>query len=207
MTILKKFLMDTKPALIIFIRNPELGKVKTRIAKSVGDQKAYQVYLALLEHIRTVTQEVEGVERYLFYSHFIDTEDQWDERYFHKRIQCSGDIGDKMNDAFNQVLRKHSAAIIVGSDIASLRSNIIENAVAILHEKDYVLGPALDGGYYLLGMKKPSPFLFEQMIWSTDHVFEETTKRINKAAGSFELVDTLSDIDHWEDWQKYGWEL
>lgn len=199
--------MTSKPALIIFIRNPELGKVKTRIAKTVGDEKAFQVYLALLKHIRNITQDVKGVERYLFYTHFIDHADEWDEKYYHKRIQCDGDIGTKMNDAFERVLDKHQSAIIVGSDIASLTTAIIEKSIHVLKKNDYVLGPALDGGYYLLGMKKPSAFLFNDMIWSTNQVFNDTTRRIKKANASFGLVDTLSDIDHWEDWQKYGWEI
>ncbi len=199
--------MTSKPALIIFIRNPELGKVKTRIAKSVGDEKAYQVYLALLEHTRSVTQKVKGVERYLFYTHFIDQEDEWKDKDFHKCIQSSGDIGSKMSSAFEQVLKKHESAIIVGSDIASLTTGIIEKAVVVLKEKDYVIGPALDGGYYLLGMKRASSFLFRDMPWSTGQVCRETIDRIENTGTSIGLVDTLSDIDHWHDWQKYGWAL
>ncbi len=199
--------MTNKPALIIFIRNPEKGKVKTRIAKAVGDEKAFQIYLSLLEHIRSVSAKVEGVERYLFYSHFIDEQDEWDNDLYHKRLQEDGDIGKKMDTAFRRVLRHHSAAIVVGSDIASITTGIIRRAFQVLEEKDYVLGPALDGGYYLLGMKKNSPELFEKMPWSTSKVFAITQSRILQSNASLGLVDTLSDIDHWEDWKEYGWEL
>lgn len=196
-----------KPALIIFIRNPERGKVKTRIAQSVGEEKAYQVYLSLLSHIRLLAEKVEGVECYLYYSHFIDEMDEWDSRVFNKRVQSSGDIGTKMDRAFGEVLNDHPAAVIVGSDIASLTTAIIQDAFLALHTKDYVLGPALDGGYYLLGMKTPSPHLFENMIWSTDEVFQMTSDRITQMGASLGIVDKLSDIDYWEDWEKYGWEI
>lgn len=193
-------------ALIIFIRNPELGKVKTRLAKKLGDEKALQIYKALLQHTRQQVLDVDA-GRLLFYSEQIAQNDDWPTGQFEKHLQHDGDLGARMHYAFESALQTHRHAIIVGSDIAQLEASIINRAFDILQRKDYVIGPAIDGGYYLLGMKKSSPELFLDMEWSTPEVFQHTVERIEKYGGSWEAVDTLSDIDYAEDWERYGWEM
>ena len=152
-------------ALIIFIKNPEKGKVKTRLAKTVGDDKALQIYLALMEHTRAIALSVEA-QRYLFYSQSIGEQDDWSDQQFIKKIQASGDLGQRMEQAFSKALAENEKVLIIGSDCASLIATIVEQAFVALDDHDYVLGPAMDGGYYLLGMKKPSAFLFDQMPWN-----------------------------------------
>ena len=198
--------MIKSKALIIFIRNPELGKVKTRLARKLGDEKALQIYKALLQHTRQKVQEVDA-GRLLFYSEKIASDDDWPAAQFEKYLQYEGNLGERMHYAFKQALQNHHHAIIVGSDIAQLKASIINKAFEILQHKDYVIGPAMDGGYYLLGMKKPSPELFLDMEWSTSEVFQHTIGRIEKHGRSWEAVDTLSDIDYAEDWERYGWEV
>jgi len=193
-------------ALIIFIRNPELGKVKTRLANGVGQQRALEIYKALLAHTREVALQVESL-RLLFYSQNIQESDEWPSESFTKLQQEGNGLGERMENAFRSALSRAEKAVIVGSDIAQIQPKILEDAFRALEESDYVIGPALDGGYYLLGMKQESPALFRGMEWSTPAVFEHTVKRIEAAGYNYALADTLSDIDYAEDWQEYGWEL
>lgn len=198
--------MTQKRALIIFIRNPELGKVKTRLAQSVGDQKALAIYMALLEHTRQIAEQV-GPDRLVFYSHFIDTNDQWSSEHFQKFLQVEGDLGSKIKAGFEQAFEQHEKVLIIGSDCASLSAPIIEEAFTALDQHAFVLGPALDGGYYLLGMKQYQPSLFEDMPWSTDQVAALSIEKMKQLGGSCHLLPPLSDIDYAEDWEKYGWEI
>lgn len=194
-----------KQAIIIFIKNPVLGKAKTRIAKEVGDQKALDIYKALLEHTRKVVSNL-SVTKYLFYSDNIIT-DEWDAGLFEKRLQVGLDLGERMKNAFTEVLKDMDQAIIIGSDCVQLNSEIITNAFTQLSQNDTVIGPTFDGGYYLLGMKQCHDFLFENMKWSTDSVCQDTMNRIKQNNLTHAETTKLSDIDYWHDWQKYGWEL
>lgn len=193
-------------AIITFIKNPVLGKVKTRLARTVGDENALRIYRALLSHTRSIVCQIEA-KRFVFYDTYVNDHDDWSPTYFQKEQQSSGDLGTRMKVAFQKVLKTHDQVIIVGSDCASITVKIIEKAFNVLGEKDIVIGPAFDGGYYLLGMKTLHPFLFEKMPWSTERVFCETTNRIQKANLSYGVVEALSDIDYEEDWKKYGWKL
>ena len=193
-------------AIIIFIKNVEKGKVKTRLAATVGDDQALKIYQALLGHTRKVAQAVDA-ERFLFYSSFIEKEDEWSEDFFIKKIQSGGDLGDRMQGAFAEVLEKNEQVLIVGSDCASLTPEIVTMALQKLEEVPYVVGPTFDGGYYLLGMNRLTPSLFQNMEWSTESVFETTIKRIEELGEEYFLLPKLSDIDYEEDWKKYGWEL
>lgn len=190
-------------ALLIFIRNPELGKVKTRLAGDLGNEEALRIYNRLLEHTRKVAQSV-PVERFLFYSNFVDQQDNWPVKDFRKALQPSGDLGDRMQQAFEQALASCERAVIVGSDCPGLTQDILQTAFDQLGTHDFVIGPAMDGGYYLLGMKRLTPELFQNMTWSTDQVFRETTDRMAARGGTYYQLPTLSDIDYAEDWEKYG---
>lgn len=190
-------------ALIIFIRNIEKGKVKTRLAKSLGDEEALRIYIKLLGHARHTAAAVEA-ERYVYYSHFVEAADEWRAPVFHKALQQGDDLGARMGHAFEEVLQSHTKAVIIGSDCASLTPHIVEEAFAALDEHPYVLGPALDGGYYLLGMRQPSPSLFSDMAWSTPEVASITLRRIAELGGTAHLLPALSDIDEAADWEQYG---
>ena len=205
-------------ALIIFIKNPIKGKVKTRIARTVGDDRALAIYLELskitrenvlllMEHPEIVGR---GVKIYLFYSDFIATDDDWSNTDFDKQVQVGKDLGERMSNAFDFVLKKHKYACIIGSDCPTLSVQIMQHAFAELSTYNYVLGPSTDGGYYLLGikgntkdvLKSTESFhdLFENMTWSTDQVLPETLKRIEKNHSTVFLLSELTDIDEEEDW-------
>jgi rSAM/selenodomain-associated transferase 1 len=197
---------NTRKALIIFIKNPEKGKVKTRLAQTVGAEKALAIYKALLGHTRRIA-EVLPCQRYLFYDQYINKKDDWSNRKFHKLLQASGDLGKRMATAFQTVFEKNQSVVIIGSDCASLNPGIIEEAFEKLASFPYVIGPAMDGGYYLLGMQRFTPELFQNMPWSTADVFPTTIERIEALDATYHLLPKLSDIDYEEDWEKFGWDL
>lgn len=193
--------------LLIFIKNPIKGRAKTRLAATVGDDKALRIYLELLRHTRNIATKIDA-KRNLFYSHFIDNNDEWNNNSFDKQLQIDSDLGGKMAAGFQAVFEKKATkAVIIGSDCASLTTDIVNDAFAKLDTHDFVIGPADDGGYYLIGMNTFTPELFQNIAWSTKEVFPQTVDIITKSNKSYALLPILSDIDYEEDWKKYGWEI
>jgi len=193
-----------KNALIIFIKNPELGKVKTRLAKTVGDEKALAVYKALMEHTRAIAEAL-PVNRRLFYSQHINESDNWSRKKFQKDLQVEADLGGKMVTAFHTVFKENEKVVIIGSDCASLTPEIVQTAFDKLDEVPFVIG--MDGGYYLIGMNQFTPEVFSNIEWSTETVCSTTIERINSLGKPYFLLPELSDIDYEEDWVQYGWDL
>lgn len=188
-------------ALIIFIRNPVLGRVKTRLAADAGKEQALEIYTALLRHTRETAIET-ACSRYLFYTDFIDDQDEWPEHLFQKKLQQGSNLGEKMLHAFEAVLANHTAAVIIGSDCYALRAAHIELAFEQLTEYDIVIGPAEDGGYYLLGLKKPHPHIFNGIDWSTEKVLQQTLNRIEQNSLRYFCLEMLPDVDTLNDWER-----
>jgi rSAM/selenodomain-associated transferase 1 len=187
-------------ALLIFIRNPELGKVKTRLAKTIGDVDALQVYKDLLQHTMEQTENVD-CDKFVFYDTAIVEGDIWKEDVYQKRIQSKGDLGYKMQTAFELLFEMgYTNCIILGSDLFDLKSELIKTAFTELQKNDVVLGPAEDGGYYLLGLKEINKSLFLNKDWGTSTVLADTLKDLNSR--KIHLLPTLNDIDTFEDLEK-----
>lgn len=193
-----------KAAIIIMIKNPVLGKAKTRLAATVGDKEALRIYNLLLNHTRTTTSEVDA-DRYLYYSDFV-ADDNWPTSLYHKRVQSKGDLGNRMKTAFNEVSENHEKMIIIGSDCAQLQPQHLDKAISALDKSDIVIGPVHDGGYYLLGTKGYQPTVLTDINWSTEKVTQQTLARAETNNLTHTIIDTLSDIDYYEDWEKYGLE-
>ena len=191
-----------KKAIIIFVRNPELGKVKTRLAKEIGDEKALEVYTELLQHTHAITSHLD-CDRFVFYTDYINENDLWNES-FEKRLQEGKNLGDRMLLAFFELFQQgYSKIVIVGSDCPELTSFIIEDAYDKLDSSDVVIGPSTDGGYYLLGLTKLIPPLFAHKQWSTDTVLEDTINDIALLRKSYSLLTELTDIDTADDLHRY----
>lgn len=192
-----------KKALIIFVRNPELGKVKTRLAKSVGDEKALEIYKDLLRHTHEITLDV-ACDKFIFYADAINTTDIWENNLFNKELQSGIELGQKMNNAFLKLFQKgYCKIVIIGSDCPSLTTGIIEEAFAKLDEADVIIGPSKDGGYYLLGLSDLITGLFENKEWSTDKVFAGTLENIHSENKKYALLPKLADIDTIEDYNDH----
>lgn len=188
-----------KDALIVFAKNPELGKVKTRLAQSIGDEEALAVYKKLIAHTQ---RETAGVQAALlvYYSSAIGTDDGW--KHFEKKLQTDGDLGRRMSAAIKTELQQCDKVCIVGTDCAELTNEHIKEAFGQLNHHDFVIGPANDGGYYLLGMKSFESKLFDDIDWSTDQVLKQTVHQIKELGKSYFLLPELIDVDTIEDWQQ-----
>ena len=181
--------------LIIFVKNPVLGKVKTRLAEGTGAEKALEIYLQLLELTRKIAEKA-NCTKHVFYSDEIEN-DAWDDDKFNKHLQEGNDLGERMKKAFEKVFALGAKkAVIIGSDCPQLNSEIVNESFKILSQKDVTIGPAKDGGYYLLGMNKLHGFLFENKEWSTDSVFEDTVVDLMENRLSYGRLETLSDLDN-----------
>lgn len=190
--------IQSENALIIFIKNPELGKVKTRLALTVGQQTALDVYLKLLDITCTVSKSVSGF-RYLYYSTEIIESDIWENQLFEKKLQNGKDLGSRMADAFEEILKFSNKAVLIGSDCPELSSDIINSAFIALDRSDFVLGPSVDGGYYLIGMKDFEKSVFQDIAWSTDVVYSQTVLKINELGKTMYELPVLSDLDDYKD--------
>ena len=192
-----------KQALIIFVRNPILGKVKTRIAKDLGDEAALEVYKKLLSHTHNISSQSE-CDRFVFYADYINKVDLWENENYKKRLQSGNDLGERMHNAFEQLFNEgYKQIAIIGSDCHDLTSTIIEEAFDALQNKDSVVGGTFDGGYYLLGMNTMIPEVFTNKQWSTDTVFADTILSITTAGYHYHLLPKLSDVDNAEDCSRY----
>lgn len=187
----------TDRLLLIFTRNPELGKVKTRLAKTIGNQAALEVYHFLLKHTSQVAAKV-NANREVHYSLAIRQDDLWDEQLFAKRQQQGKDLGQRMDHAFRQgFLQGYTKIVIIGSDLYDLSPADIEEAFLSLEQYDAVIGPAQDGGYYLLGLNRPVTGLFQGKKWGTDTVFAQSMKDL--AHLNVKTLSIKNDIDQYED--------
>ncbi len=195
-------MIRSKAALITFIRNPQPGKGKTRIAAKVGWEEAHRIYLELLEETRRLSASYAG-PKYLYYADFIDFHDGWDNGVFLKRLQAKGDLGERMSAAFRDVLGEHTAAIIIGSDCPEIRTEDLEETDRKLAQSDLVIGPSEDGGYYLLGMRSYYPLLFSGIPWSSPLTFARTMERAEQLNLHIERLRLLNDIDTIEDWDRW----
>ncbi len=191
--------MTANDSLIIFVKNPEKGKVKTRLAKDIGDDQALHVYHRLLQYTKSISKPLNS-EKLVYYSDFIDNNDLWDNMTFEKHLQNGADLGERMQNAFAEAFaRGQQRVLIIGSDCVELETYMIKEAFAVLENNDVVIGPAKDGGYYLLGMRKFYPTLFENKPWSSEDLLMDTIIDLKKLNAPYYLLKTLSDIDHVED--------
>ncbi|MFO7720298.1 MAG: TIGR04282 family arsenosugar biosynthesis glycosyltransferase [Gillisia sp.] len=197
----------TKDLLIIFTRNPEIGKVKTRLAKDLGDESALEIYKFLLKHTVLVTKGLD-VHKEVWFSEGIEEDQLWDSSVYSKKLQQGRDLGARMQHAFETGFEKgFQNIIIIGSDMYDLETKDLENAFSLLKNKEYVIGPAADGGYYLLGMRNPEPKIFQNKQWGTSTVLHETLNDLKgKNIALTDLrndVDLFTDIKDHEDFQKF----
>ncbi|MFT7345232.1 MAG: rSAM/selenodomain-associated transferase 1 [Lentimonas sp.] len=186
-----------KDALIIFQKNPEPGKVKTRLAATIGNEKALIVYKVLVDHTHQIVSELEA-DKFLYFSSFIDDSPEWDG--YNKKVQKGDDLGLRMYNAIEEVRALgYERIIVIGTDCFELSSEIVTQAFLSLRESDYVIGPAIDGGYYLIGTHNPDKEVFIGKEWSTENVFVEATKNIASVNKTLSILEALPDVDYEED--------
>lgn len=186
-----------KNLILIFAKNPVAGRVKTRLAKDVGEKKALQVYQYLLDHSAKVTSRV-NASKQVWYADHINEKDIWDNEVFEKKLQSGDHLGERMENAFRSAFAEgYEKVVIVGTDLYDIQPADIDKAFQKLDEFSAVIGPAKDGGYYLLGMNSMITKVFRNKKWSTDSVFRETMTDLQDH-NTYQL-EMRNDIDILED--------
>lgn len=187
--------------LLIFTRNPALGKVKTRLAQSVGEENALTIYRILLQHTHDVVVKTPSKKR-VGYSVKVRENDIWEPSLFEKFKQEGEDLGQRMEHAFSKAFCDgYKKVVIVGSDLYDLQPQHLEQAFDALTSHDAVIGPAKDGGYYLLGMRFLIPEVFKNKPWGGDRVLKQTVEDLTPY--SLQVLEELNDIDFAEDLKPY----
>jgi rSAM/selenodomain-associated transferase 1 len=198
------------PAVLVFVRAPLLGTVKTRLAATLGDQAALRIYRRLAEHAVLQAAALPGASIRIHHTPADAGDDvrRWlaaDAAYL---PQDPGDLGDRLRTAFGQAFAAgHAPVVVIGSDLPDLTTAHLHDALAALDVADAVIGPARDGGYWLLSLRRPLDGVFDGIPWSTDTVFAHTLHRLRAAGVEPAIIDELADVDEaadlppgWGDW-------
>jgi len=179
---------NAPPRIVIFARWPEPGRVKTRLAATLGDEAAARIYRRLLVHTLAVARDsglpvelrVTGAPRERFETEFGPG--------FAVSGQAEGDLGERL-------ARVEPPALVIGSDLPALTSSLLREAADALAAHEVVIGPARDGGYWLIGLRRACPWLFTGMAWSTPRVLPETLARLEAHGMAPALLPQLADMD------------
>ncbi|MDD2899500.1 MAG: TIGR04282 family arsenosugar biosynthesis glycosyltransferase [Desulfuromonadaceae bacterium] len=196
-----------RKGLIVFAREPIAGKVKTRLAATVGNEVAAKWYETMLQDVLNTTRQLSDVETVVFWACDENSLPLLTERYrCRAHYQGSGDLGQRMQTACIEMFsRGVSICCIIGSDSPDIPLAYIQSAYQLLAEQrhDVVVGPSSDGGYYLLGMKQVYPQLFRNISWSTSDVLRQSLEAARTAGLTVALLPEWHDIDTYEDLQAY----
>ena len=181
--------------LIIFARNPVKGSVKTRLAVHIGAEAALEIYLQLLKHVGEVTKEIQAAKE-VHFSEAIPLAGPWND--YKRKLQKGVGLGERMEQAFKEgFLKGYRQIVLIGSDLPELTREDLKQAFEALDTNEYVLGPATDGGYYLIGMKSLNSKLFRQITWGSSTVLRQTIEKIKNKPLS--LLEKRRDLDTYED--------
>ena len=191
-----------KNALLIFVKAPLPGKVKTRFLPDLTREQALKLYRAFVEDLISRLKSSTLFDMHIFFypEKAFSIIENWlgHELYFHP--QKGNNLGERISNALEWSIKQgYQKSILIGSDIPVLNEYKIENAFQKLNQSDVVIGPAMDGGYYLIGMKKYFPELFCNIKWSTDTVLNDTLKLIEFNKLSYFQQPTENDIDTFSD--------
>ena len=190
--------------LIVFVKAPRAGFVKTRLAAALGPHGALAAYRALVERVLGELSPLRDVELRFAPDDATAEISAWLRPDWGAAPQGDGDLGARMHRAFAQAFASCATRVVlIGSDCPHVNTGDIAAAAAALTEYDVVLGPAEDGGYWLVALRAPAPGLFEQIAWSTERVLAQTRARAPSLGLRVHLLRTLPDVDTVEDWQRY----
>lgn len=194
------FVVNT-PTVLLFLKAPREGQVKTRLAKTIGTKDALAAYCKM------ATKQVEEIDpKWNKRIHYTPTDALSEMRNWLgcDRVyvaQNDGDLGTRLSTAVEQHFQNHAGPVfLIGADCPWLDSHVLQNAAKAISKSDIVIGPAHDGGYYLLGLNQSTPSLFEGIEWSTKKVFNQTIEQAKAANLSIVELSPLHDVDTIEEW-------
>jgi len=186
----------TDALVIVFVKNIKLGTVKTRLAKTIGDFGAFEVYSELVKITEQATEALDIDKRIYFSNAVVDT--KWTNDS--KTIQNGIDLGERMLNAFKEGFEAgYKKIVLIGSDLPDINAIHITDAIEALSNTDTVFGPAEDGGYYLIGLKRLVPEIFINKSWSQPNLLNETLQELHKLQVSVSTLEALNDIDTYDD--------
>ena len=194
--------MKSNDVLCLFVKAPFRGRVKTRLQPELNKEDALSLYRAMGQDVHKQLVASDRFDLVIFYwpedgRHAIEA---WLGDRHALILQNGKNLGDRMHDAFVWAQdQKYSKAIVLGTDTPSVTLSDIENAFLSLDQKNVVLGPSLDGGYYLIGLKEACAGVFRDIPWSSAGVLQHTIDRIEKMGMTVDLLDMKRDIDTYED--------
>lgn len=188
----------------MFVKAPQAGRVKTRLAAALGMDAACQAYSQLVERLLSNLMDLDSVQLRFTPDNAEQEILHWGKACWQRAQQVSGDLGERLQRAFAQsLISGFGKVVVIGSDCPEVTSDDVRAAWRSLDHCDVVLGPAQDGGYWLVGLKSSQPALFENMAWSTDTVFEETRNRAKARGLKVATLRVLRDVDTPEDWKAF----
>ena len=190
-------MLKNNPLVLVFCKNQIIGKVKTRLALSIGQKKAHLIYSELVNKTATVVNSLSS-EVHIYYSDYIEENDNFDSSKIKKFIQKGNNLGDRMINALNISFKNFSPIVVIGSDLWELEISDIMDAFGILKKKNIVIGPSTDGGYYLIGMNYLDTKIFENKNWGQQSVLNDTIRDIDDKT-NIHLLDEKTDIDTYDD--------
>lgn len=191
----------SKDCLIIFTRYPQPGKVKTRLIPALGAAGAAALHQRMVEHTLAQARALRqtralSIEVWFTSSSTLAQMQEWLGTDVDYCVQPEGDLGDRMVSAFKSVFSKgYTSALIVGTDCPDLNTTLLAQGFSALAQHELVLGPAIDGGYYLMGLRRLVPELFVDIAWSTGEVLEKTLAIAQQLKLTPFLLHHLTDID------------
>ena len=186
----------SKTLVIVFVKNIKLGKVKTRLAKTIGNRGAFEVYSELVKVTEKATQNLTSDKRIYFSDAVVDA--KWPQDF--KAVQEGSDLGERMKNAFQKGFNDgYTHIVLIGSDLPDITANHIYKGLDALKQSDVVFGPAEDGGYYLVGLSKMHHQVFDNKPWSQTNLLEETLNELKEKQITFTTLEPLNDIDTFED--------
>lgn len=188
---------------LIFVKYPEPGKVKTRLAKNIGSENAALLYRNMAESIIYDLSKLTDYTKIIFFDPPERRNDVMRWLKFNGLsfvAQEGNSLGENMSNAFSHAFSLGAAkAVVIGTDCPQITTQTIVKAFANLETSEVVIGPSYDGGYYLLGLRRLIPELFYDIDWSTNLVFDQTMKRLRHNGIKSECLEMLRDVDTVED--------
>lgn len=193
--------MGATQILAVYVKAPVSGRVKTRLAATIGAEDACVFYKACAEHVvRAVAGPAWRLAIWTSDPDDVDQVADWLGQPTYAQIGST--LGDRM--AHTMATSAPHPCVIIGSDTPDVDASVVESAFTALRSHDVVVGPAYDGGYYLIGMQRPLPSLFTDIAWSTEHVLTQTLRAAQDVDAAVYVLPVLRDIDTVDDLQWYA---
>lgn len=192
--------------IVVFARAPDLGQVKTRLAAEVGEREALAIYMWLAENTVRVVASLPHCDCIIAYTptDAVVRMRDWLGSRFSYEAQCDGDLGARMTHAFNRRFEENAERVLlIGTDAPAVDRGVLEEGFAALGHNDVVFGPALDGGYYVIGLRAPQTVLFESVSWSQTDTLSRSIAAARRARLSLHLLPQRFDIDTGSDWHRW----